>query len=129
MSPRVREDSVHPRLQSDASARPLNFCVRHVSRRSLLRWLWAFIGVPVTCAATGSLAASIWDRYPSTVIPLLAFILVFVLCIGAGLDALRPFVRADAGRYWKVGISTAYIVGMTIVSLAVALIAAHNVSG
>ena len=28
MSPRVREDSMHPRLQSGASARPLNFTVR-----------------------------------------------------------------------------------------------------
>ncbi len=28
LSPRVREDSVHPRLQSGASARPLNFTVR-----------------------------------------------------------------------------------------------------
>ena len=28
MSPRVREDSVHPRLQSGASVRPLNFTVR-----------------------------------------------------------------------------------------------------
>jgi hypothetical protein len=28
VSPRVREDSVHPRLQSGASARPLNFTVR-----------------------------------------------------------------------------------------------------
>jgi hypothetical protein len=28
VSPRVREDSVHPRLQSDASVRPLNFTVR-----------------------------------------------------------------------------------------------------
>jgi fluoride ion exporter CrcB/FEX len=34
MSPRVREDSVHPRLQSDASARPLNFCVRRQSKVS-----------------------------------------------------------------------------------------------
>ena len=28
VSPRVREDSVHPRLQSGADARPLNFTVR-----------------------------------------------------------------------------------------------------
>ena len=28
MSPRVREESVHPRLQSAASGRPLNFTVR-----------------------------------------------------------------------------------------------------
>jgi hypothetical protein len=28
VSPRVLEDSVHPRLQSGASARPLNFTVR-----------------------------------------------------------------------------------------------------
>ena len=34
MSPRVREDSVHPRLQSDAFARPLNFTVRRRSEPS-----------------------------------------------------------------------------------------------
>jgi hypothetical protein len=28
MSPRVREESVHPRLQLGASGRPLNFTVR-----------------------------------------------------------------------------------------------------
>ena len=37
MSPRVREDSVHPRLQSGAYARPLNFTVRRqVTQRYLL---------------------------------------------------------------------------------------------
>ena len=34
MSPRVLEESVHPRLQSDASTRPLSFTVR---RRSIQR--------------------------------------------------------------------------------------------
>ena len=33
MSPRVREDSVHPRLQSGACGRPLNFTVRPHMRR------------------------------------------------------------------------------------------------
>ena len=28
MSPRMPDESVHPRLQSDASVRPLNFAVR-----------------------------------------------------------------------------------------------------
>ena len=33
LAPRVREDSVHPRLQSRAGARPLNFTVRpHMSK-------------------------------------------------------------------------------------------------
>jgi hypothetical protein len=31
VSPRVREHSVHPRLQWDASGRPLNFTVRRLS--------------------------------------------------------------------------------------------------
>ena len=55
MSPRVREDSVHPRLQSGAIARPLNFTVRRrinmkpsqafgvvVRVIGLLGWLGAF---------------------------------------------------------------------------------------
>ena len=36
MSPRVREDSVHPRLQSGASVRPLNFTVRRAPMPQLL---------------------------------------------------------------------------------------------
>ena len=35
MSPRVREDSVHPRLQSDAHGRPLNFTGRRHQRADL----------------------------------------------------------------------------------------------
>jgi hypothetical protein len=35
VSPRVREDSVHPRLQSGAIPRPLNFTVRRQMSRSL----------------------------------------------------------------------------------------------
>ena len=100
-----------------------------MTKRSLLRPLWAFIGVPVTCAVAGSFAAAVWDRFPGTVLPLVAFVVVFILCIGAGLDALRPFVRADAGPYWKIIASAVYIVGMAIVSLAGTLIAAHDVSG
>ena len=99
-----------------------------MTKRSLLRGLWAFIGVPATCAAAGSFAATVSDRLTVTVLPLVAFLVVFVLCMGAGLDALRSFVLADAGRYWRIGISAAYIVGMTIVSLAVTLIAARDVS-
>jgi hypothetical protein len=35
VSPRVREESVHPRLQSGASGRPLNFTVRaHLQRQT-----------------------------------------------------------------------------------------------
>ena len=35
MSPRVREDSVHPRLSSCACARPLNFTVRRPARKAM----------------------------------------------------------------------------------------------
>jgi hypothetical protein len=43
MSPRVREDSVHPRLQSGAYARPLNFTVR-TRVPALLAPLLVFLG-------------------------------------------------------------------------------------
>jgi hypothetical protein len=42
VSPRVREDSVHPRLQSGTPGRPLNFTVRRLSMRG-------------TCAVHGSI--------------------------------------------------------------------------
>ena len=48
MSPRVREDSVHPRLQSGASGRPLNFTVRpHMEK-----W-WYPVALPFLMSLSG----------------------------------------------------------------------------
>jgi hypothetical protein len=45
LAPRVREDSVHPRLQSGACARPLNFTVRlHSMTRHRYIRRWEFTG-------------------------------------------------------------------------------------
>jgi hypothetical protein len=57
VSPRAREDSVHPRLQSGASGRPLNFTVRS-HRESRLAMSALVFGVCVTIGAIGVAAAS-----------------------------------------------------------------------
>jgi hypothetical protein len=52
VSPRVREDSVHPRLQSGACARPLNFTVR---RQPVERIVRITFGVHVPSDSIGSM--------------------------------------------------------------------------
>jgi hypothetical protein len=50
-APRVREDSVHPRRQSGASGRPLNFTVRlHRAMHRLLRQLFASVCALISIA-------------------------------------------------------------------------------
>jgi len=82
VSPRVREDSMHPRLQSGACARPLNFTVRRArgitmssrltspataSLASLGLWLAWDLGVATTTVCTG--AHDGWKAQAKVVVP------------------------------------------------------------
>ena len=57
MSPRVQEDSVHPRLQSGAGVRPLNFTVRRLMRRLSA----TLISVLATCAVAADMPEHQWQ--------------------------------------------------------------------
>jgi hypothetical protein len=60
VSPRVREDSLHPRLQSGASGRPLNFTVRRLVKAFArltvaipIRLLWGIAAFAVVSSLSG----------------------------------------------------------------------------
>jgi hypothetical protein len=59
MSPRVLEDSLHPRLHSGASARPLNFFVRRI--RAMSRGTTIAL-VAIVAFGLGALSSFAYDR-------------------------------------------------------------------
>jgi hypothetical protein len=65
VSPRVLEESVHPRLQSGASVRPLNFTVRrtmHAWARSSLFFAAGFWAAAVLTGAVGIYGFDYYER-------------------------------------------------------------------
>ena len=65
MSPRVREDSVHPRLQSGASTRPLSFTVRaRHERHHSVKKPSGFLLTVVIFAAAWSIYSRYWTHAP-----------------------------------------------------------------
>ena len=64
MSPRVRKDSVHPRLQLGASVRPLNFTVRrHMSAPLKSKFLQLFERDQGRCVYCGLDLKADYDRF------------------------------------------------------------------
>jgi hypothetical protein len=108
VSPRVREESVHPRLQSGASARPLNFTVRRMGPAAVTRFArgatlvscWVLVGCVVLAGLDIWLATpGVWHLVPRAAeslllwAPLAAAALALWLTSAAALrrepDALR----------------------------------------
>jgi hypothetical protein len=79
VSPRVREDSVHPRLWSGACARPLNFTVRRRAGGDVDTLLWTFLLV-VPFAVLTTAGVLLWRRWRSvpTAMIALGFAATFV---------------------------------------------------
>ncbi|HYL69771.1 MAG TPA: hypothetical protein VEY89_00530, partial [Candidatus Dormibacteraeota bacterium] len=95
VSPRVLEDSVHPRRLSNASVRPLNFTVRQMSTGTTHRLIELLVGF----ALLGYCA--------------------YELYTGHARGAYRSYNRYEQpGSYWtsmllKLAITAAFLVGFT----------------
>jgi hypothetical protein len=86
VSPRVREGSLHPRLYSDACARPLNFTVRPhdmTFRVRAVMYAWISVGLALAAWAVWGLATQ--DHYASVVESWLITLAFAVLALAAGL--------------------------------------------
>ena len=98
MSPRVREESVHPRLQLGACARPLNFTVR---RRINMKPSQAF-GVVVRVAG------------------LFGWLAAFFYLMSALIVIVAPEYRAGVRPWWHYALSAVvlFLVGWCLLRRA-----------
>jgi hypothetical protein len=107
VSPRVREDSVHPRLQSGACVRPLNFTVRSPRMTQPQEHVRATaVSYAILCAMyvaiAGVLANSLWlGSWPLLIKDLGGFGLAFWVSL-AGLALLNGAMSVASFRFFAL---------------------------
>jgi hypothetical protein len=101
VSPRVREDSVHPRLQSGASGRPLNFTVRGRAGLTRLSRIGATVVVVGLITSTAAFTLGVFHRTMVGAL-LLLFVGLPVCAIGEALGEIA-FARRPRAWYIRAG--------------------------